>query len=239
MASASSRHLLNSQLFFLAQEGTEGAEAPLPSYAVDAAAALELLHLFMLVQVGLSPGSLSLPAHVTSGRCMGLSPAAQDDVMDNALMRRGEITVHRRLCNTLMTRHDLAVSQSPRGLANSLAVVVSDCLHASASELLAQSAMAAVQAGHHQAGAAVGHFHHTAMLAARYQYQDMLGWRRAATKAAEVAQAVEELTVVATALRFHAPLKLGACFGETPLPPEALVWGTHIGTAFKVSQCTL
>eukprot|EP00730_Choanoeca_flexa_P018673 TRINITY_DN9092_c0_g1_i2.p1 TRINITY_DN9092_c0_g1~~TRINITY_DN9092_c0_g1_i2.p1 ORF type:complete len:405 (+),score=78.25 TRINITY_DN9092_c0_g1_i2:62-1276(+) len=110
IAAAPTRHLLSSQLLLLSHVHdlpVEKLDDNVANDVIMAAAAAELLHLFMLVQ---------------------------DDVMDNSLVRRGSPTVHHHLRGRLLTSTNH--SQSNR-LANSYATVISDCVHVAANDAMA------------------------------------------------------------------------------------------------------
>ena len=189
-----STHLLRAQLVLL---GSLAAGGPAEGEGLERfAAGVELLHLFMLVH---------------------------DDVMDNAVLRRGKPTLR------------VALSAADPSLgwdqARDLAVVVGNLLHVLAMRhLLAgpgtaagePAACALVLEGSCRAGA--GQFH------------DLLGFRGLDDDQAVRRELCDKTAYHAFAAPFAAGVALARGGAEGPAGDEALAWGTHLGLAFQAAD---
>ena len=107
--------------------------------------------------------------------------------MDNSIVRRGTSTVHHHLRGRLLATEGRDAGR----LANSYATVLSDCVHATAHNVLASTCNSL----------ALETFHAMALAAAQYQFQDLVGWKMHAGNTEAVTQAVEDVVALSSTLR--------------------------------------
>lgn len=236
LATSPKRHILASQLVLLGTLGAsslnsaENAAASLPADGpqIRAAAAMELLHLFMQVQ---------------------------DDVMDDAGQRRGRVPLHRELHARLAQHKDGRTAGNAARLSVHLTTVVADALHSSALVELA-SALATAEGGPGTmpggAMAALQAVGRGSATAAAFQFRDVLGWRDALDaggadesleQRAERFAHYERSMVDFTVSRFAVPLGLGLALSSaapTPSVTDAVAeWCHCAGRAFQVGSCRM
>ncbi|EDQ84467.1 uncharacterized protein MONBRDRAFT_12828 [Monosiga brevicollis MX1] len=208
IARSRQRHNLSAQLVLL--QAQPDVETPLALVDRDAvittAAAVELLHLFMLIQ---------------------------DDVMDASVRRRNCPTVNVALEHVRTKVLRGPSMYSSKELSKSYAVVLSDCLHASANRLFMEVARELPTTS---AAALSQVIEDVALTAASYQFEDMLGWRMHAWESdAAVVEAVESILHLTAQLRFVLPLSVGAALTSQGTPhPQVIAAAQQFGAVFKI-----